>query len=397
MSIFESNRNIILKKITNELFPLVYKGIKSIYDESTEVSKTNPKETLKNFQVFLKKIPDWTEEMIVTERKRIELESNNLFESIKVYLKLTLIQLTGYNIKTIIRFSDIGEIDINKYIHSMYISIARDLYSNPLLIYDKVPAIEYKKNQLLILDIIKEAITSNLINLLPWEEINTRLLMSDEVDMLNLNTVRTMTGGGDTNSQKTTEEKNDKVHTYTDKDKEEINKKLSDKKDVEKLSDIKSLHSAKKTTEDFVDKMITPSKLPHVTTTDMHKSTPINAKQLDEKDKKILEIINEATNKDSNKNEKYIKSSEKKSVGKKSSEKVVEKVVKLQNGGNDNQSSINKLMKELKDSETEVSHVPESEDGYSGYAEVFTNKNMNTEEKAKKLSKNKYFSNYLKV
>ena len=55
------------------------------------------------------------------------------------------------------------------------------------------------------------------------------------------------------------------------------------------------------------------------------------------------------------------------------------------------------VFNELNDSDSVVSHVPASEDGYSGYADVFTNNNINTEEKTKKLSKNKYFSNYLKV
>ena len=55
------------------------------------------------------------------------------------------------------------------------------------------------------------------------------------------------------------------------------------------------------------------------------------------------------------------------------------------------------MIRDLDESDTSISHIPESEDGFSGYADIFTNKHISTEDKNKKLGKNKFFANYLKV
>ena len=378
MSLLECNRNVILKKVVNELFPLVYKGLESIYEEASNVSKENPKAILKNFQLFLKKIPEWEEDMLEKEKQRLVMNTSNLEGLLKCYIKLSVVQLTGYTESSVINFASVSELNLGNFVHDIYKQIARELYSNPMLMYDKVAAVEYKKNQILILDIVKNVINNSVLNLLPWEEITTRILMLDEKDMLNkqMKYVNGLMTGGN----------------MEDKDEE---KKTTEEKTTEKKT------SEKKTTEDLLDKMITPSKLPKDSDTtsnqvggDMPK---INRSDLNEKDKKILDIIDNLDKSSASvKNEKSEKRSEKKSE---SGTSIKEKVVELNGGGveKNNGSDLKNVLNELNDSDSVVSHVPASEDGYSGYAEVFTNKNINTEEKTKKLSKNKYFANYLKV
>jgi hypothetical protein len=369
MSLLEYNRNVILKKVVNELFPLVYKGLESIYEEASNVSKENPKAILKNFQLFLKKIPEWEVEMLEKEKQRLVMNTSNLEGLLKCYVKLSVVQLTGYTESSVINFSSVSELNLGNFVHDIYKQIARELYSNPMLMYNKVSAVEYKKNQMLILDIVKNVINNSVLNLLPWEEITTRILMLDEKDMLNkqMKYVNGLMTGGNI---------------------EDEEKKTSEKKTTEK-----------KTTENLLDKMITPSKLPKDSDTtsnqvggDMPK---INRSDLNEKDKKILDIIDNLDKSNvSVKNEKSEKKSEKDS-----GTSIKEKVVELKGGGDvkNEGSDLKNVLNELNDSESVVSHVPASEDGYSGYADVFTNKNINTEEKTKKLSKNKYFANYLKV
>jgi hypothetical protein len=379
MSLLECNRNVILKKVVNELFPLVYKGLESIYEEASNVSKENPKAILKNFQLFLKKIPEWEAEMLEKEKQRLVMNTSNLEELLKCYVKLSVVQLTGYTESSVINFASVSELNLSNFVHDIYKQIARELYSNPMLMYDKVAAVEYKKNQMLILDIVKNVVNNSVLNLLPWEEITTRILMLDEKDMLNkqMKYVNGLMTGGNME--------------------DEENEKSLEKKTPEKKT------SEKKTTENILDKMITPSKLPKDSDTtsnqvggDMPK---INRSDLNEKDKKILDIIDNLDKSTASvKNEKSEKRSEKKSE-KDSGTSIKEKVVELNGGGNvkNEGSDLKNVLNELNDSESVVSHVPASEDGYSGYADVFTNKNINTEEKTKKLSKNKYFANYLKV
>lgn len=376
MSLLNNNREIILTQITKKLYPLIYQGLESIYDEAVKISEV-PKDTLRNFQIFLKKIPEWNPQIVDQEKRRImlKLEDPNTIELlIKCYVKMSIIQLTGMNISSLLKFDQISEININTVLHNIYIDIARELYSNPFLMYDKVSPIEQKKNQNLVLEIIKKSIRDILLDILPWEEISLRILELKEENFINhtpqINNYMGQSGGG---SKDPLEIVNNEV-------------------------------------KDIVDKMITPSKvnIDNVTSPQFIDTPEKNKKEIigiiDNAMKKTSE---QQQNKSEDKQEKD-KHSEDKTKNESKSEdkphKSEEKVIELGGGGSVvkgtremDTTSIKNIMNDLQDSDTSISHVPPSEEGFSGYADVFTNKNINTEEKTKKLTKNKFFSNYLKV
>ena len=185
--VLDNNREIFLHQITKKLFPLIYQGIDSIFQEANKISKNDSKNILKNFQTFLKKIPAWSKAIIDHERKRIMLkvEEPEILELLmKTYVKLSLIQLTGVNKISLIKFEDIEELNMNNILHNIYIDVARELYTHPFLMYDKIAPIECKKNQNIVLEIIKTSIKDSLINILPWEEITQRLLLLPDIDFI---------------------------------------------------------------------------------------------------------------------------------------------------------------------------------------------------------------------
>lgn len=372
MFFLHKNRQIILNQLTSKLYPLIYQGLSSIYQEAVNISKNEPKTILKNFQIFLKKIPSWNSQMIEEEKRRIllKIEEPDVVDLlIKSFLKLTLIQLTSYSEKSLLKLEIMNELNINDFIHQIYIKIARELYSNPFLMYDKLSSIEVKKNQCLVLDIIKKSIEETILDLLPWEEISTRILELPEIDFLKStpNYPQFQMGGNILPIEPENKQQ-------LDQPKADINEPIEQPKQEEnnynqEILDI--IENVTKPTEITDNNKISDNK-------EENKTKPISEEKSDEKLEKKLDV---------------------KSDGKpegKPEEKPEEKVVDL-NGGKSGSSSIKNLMKDLNESDTSIVHIPASEDGFSGYADVFTNKNINTEEKTKKLGKNKFFANFLKV
>ena len=153
-------------QLINVLSPLIFEGLKSIYDEAQNAS--TPENILKNFQCFLKRIPKWNNDIINKESLRIMNNSKSytwLEDLIKATLKANIIVLT-YNpsLKSQVKVDPnfYKNIQINDFIHKIYIECAREIWNNPYLFYHNYPPIELKRNQrdtiLLIKDCIKEAI-----------------------------------------------------------------------------------------------------------------------------------------------------------------------------------------------------------------------------------------------
>jgi hypothetical protein len=153
-------------QLINVLTPLVYEGLQSIYQEVVKIS--NSDNILKNFQTFMQRIPKWNNDIIHNETQRIMNNSKSytwLEDLIKATLKANIIVLT-YNptVRQQIKIdpSLYQNINIDDFIHKIYIECARELWNNPYLFYHQYSPIELKRNQrdsiLLIKDCIKEAI-----------------------------------------------------------------------------------------------------------------------------------------------------------------------------------------------------------------------------------------------
>jgi hypothetical protein len=361
MNFIIENRKIYLTLITKNLSPCIFQGIDSIYQEAKKISNNN--DLLKNFQIFLKKIKDWSNEMVEMEKTRILVntkDSNLFLDMIKLYLKYTFIQLSTHQDKLIIIDESFLNFDVNEFIKNLYIEVAKEIYLNPFLFYDKLTSIEIKKNQNIVLEIIKDKIENVLIELLPLEEIVLRNLQINLSDYQKPNLQQI--GGNISlgNILNEIEEAQPEVNQP-----EILNPTLENQPS---------------------EKFINASQVPNDSTQDILSLINETKKQIETDKSKSLEKIEETTE----------KSESEKTKSKTPEEKVIE-IGKSSNqtGGN----SLKKIMDELKESsysETSVSYVPPSEE----YDEIFSNgsKNKKSSENPKKdLNKNKYFANYLKV
>lgn len=182
-------KNEYTTHLINILTPLIFEGLVSIYKEAQAIA--GPDNVLKIFQTFLKRIPKWNQSIIEKETNRIINSSHSygwLSDLIKATLKANLIVLT-YNptIKTQTKFDNsfYQNINVNDFIHKVYIECAREIWNNPYLLYHNYPPIEIKRNQRDCMNIIKECIKEAIRKLLPVKHI-LQIYLGEEMELNNL-------------------------------------------------------------------------------------------------------------------------------------------------------------------------------------------------------------------
>lgn len=184
-------------QLINVLTPLIYEGLQSIYSEVVKISTSD--NILKNFQTFMQRIPKWNNDIINNETQRIMNNSKSyawLEDLIRATLKANIIVLT-YNptVRQQIKIdpSLYQNINIDDFIHKIYIECARELWNNPYLFYHQYSPIELKRNQRDSIILIKECIKEAIRKLLPVKHMLQIYLGEDmEADLPNNNFEKSM-------------------------------------------------------------------------------------------------------------------------------------------------------------------------------------------------------------
>lgn len=182
------------------LVPLIYEGMKSIYNKSVEYHKkiesiakykTKKMDIVNIFQTCLKDIPTLGNSAIESETKRIKEMSrcSEYFDDlIKAVIKSYIVLLT-YNAsgKTCKLVNDKyhERININEFIHKCYIECSHTFYNNPdIFLYSldgEIPQKDMKIYKLSSYKMIKEAIVEAIRKMLPTKAILQEYLANDYI------------------------------------------------------------------------------------------------------------------------------------------------------------------------------------------------------------------------
>ena len=173
-NLYES-KNEWASRLVNIFTPLVSEGFSSILEESYKLCVENDEEEkyLMTFQNMISNIPSWSEATVDEEKERIIASSGcayitDLITCVHVIqLKILTCVRVGHKQKPI-------EIDIpslNKFIHRVYINVARRLYSNVYLFEKNILPLQIQKHNRELEIIIKECILNTVRDSIPVEEI----------------------------------------------------------------------------------------------------------------------------------------------------------------------------------------------------------------------------------
>lgn len=191
-------KNIYTSSLVNIITPLLYEGIKSVYQGALKIEKKfqerekndpnveNPG-ILKIFQLCLKDIPGLNQHEIETESNRIKERSkcSEWFdELVKAVIKSHIVLLT-YNAsgKTckLVKEKHHETVDTHLFIHKCYIESARMFYNYPELFWHQYSSLDLKRNQREAHDLIKTSINEAIKKMLPIKLILQEYLSNDYI------------------------------------------------------------------------------------------------------------------------------------------------------------------------------------------------------------------------
>jgi hypothetical protein len=162
-------------RLVNILTPLIMQGIRSIFTEANKLCIENNEESkyLMTFQNFLARVPKWNSAIVESETQRIVQESKcSYIEDL-----ITCVHVAQLKILTSIRVGqkqkqiDIDIPRLDTFVHRIYISVARKVFSNVYLFEEMIPPLNYQKNMRECELIIKECILETIRDNMPIEHI----------------------------------------------------------------------------------------------------------------------------------------------------------------------------------------------------------------------------------
>lgn len=165
------SKNEWCARLLNVLTPHFISGVQSIYKESVSTCRVNKEmdKYLLTFQNYLSRIPHWNNTIIVNERERIiEASQCTYIEDL-----VTCIHVIQLKILSCMRVShenkkmDIKIPEIDTFIHSVYINIAKVMYKNVYLFEDNVPPLTRQRNNRSIEIIVRECIINTVRDSIP--------------------------------------------------------------------------------------------------------------------------------------------------------------------------------------------------------------------------------------
>ena len=185
VNVLNESKNEWCGRLLNILTPYILEGLKSIFDESLKLCKTNGEmdKYLMTFQNFISRIPKWSQTIIEEERNRIiERSGCNYLEDL-----ITCVHIIQLKVLTAVRVGqkqkkidiDIPKLDV--FIHKIYINIARKIYTNVYLFDINLSSLKIQKNNRQIETIIQESIMNTIRDSIPVETI-LRAYMDETVE-----------------------------------------------------------------------------------------------------------------------------------------------------------------------------------------------------------------------
>lgn len=171
----QESKNEWCVRLLNILTPAIHDGIRSIFQSARKLCIENREQDkyLLTFQNLLTRIPQWNPEIISTEVARIlQSSSCNYLEELITCVHIIQLKLLTYA-RVGLKYKKL-DIDIPKlpdFIHKVYINSARAFYRQAFLFRTDISPIEVQKNNIAIINIIKECIIQSVRDSIPFDTI----------------------------------------------------------------------------------------------------------------------------------------------------------------------------------------------------------------------------------
>ncbi|MHA1939254.1 MAG: hypothetical protein ACW97O_13670 [Candidatus Thorarchaeota archaeon] len=179
------SKNEWCARLVGVVTPAVIEGMKSIFREAWELCLENDEtdKYLLTFQTFLGRIPKWNPAIIEQESKRIVETSNcgYLEDLISCVHVIHLKALTCVRVCSKQKKIDLDIPSVDKFVHNVYINVARKVYTNVYLFEKGVPPLQAQKHARELELIVKECVLTTIRDSIPVERV-LRAYMEEGVE-----------------------------------------------------------------------------------------------------------------------------------------------------------------------------------------------------------------------
>tara|TARA_Y100000741_G_scaffold207720_1_gene158095 strand:+ start:343 stop:1395 length:1053 start_codon:yes stop_codon:yes gene_type:complete len=174
-------------RLVNILTPYILEGVKSIFDSAKKLCIQNDEydKYLMTFQNLLARVVNWNDSLISEECKRVVNKSQcNYIPELISCVHITQVKiLTSVKLGNACKKISIEVPTINKFLHNVYIKVARKIYSNVYLFEENILPLTYQKYMRECELIIQQSILDVIRDGLPVESILRSYLNDIEEDV----------------------------------------------------------------------------------------------------------------------------------------------------------------------------------------------------------------------
>lgn len=175
LSSLTDSKNEWCARLVNAMTPAVIEGLRSIFQEADTLCEREDQgdKYLMTFQTYLSRIPKWNDEIIKTERQRIEERSRcgYLEDLISCVHIVQLKALTCVRVGQKQKCVDLDIPSANAFVFKVYVLVARRLYTSVYLFEKDIAPLEKQKRDRELELLVKECIMNAIRESVPVEQI----------------------------------------------------------------------------------------------------------------------------------------------------------------------------------------------------------------------------------
>jgi hypothetical protein len=228
-------------RLVNILTPYILEGIKSIFESAKKLCAQNDENDkyLMTFQNLLARIVNWNDSLVQEECKRIITKSHcNYIPELISSVHITQVKiLTSVKLGNACKKISIEVPTINKFIHNVYVKVARKIYSNVYLFEENILPLTYQKYMRECELMIQQSILDVIRDGLPVETILRSYLNDIEEDVEEeVSAIKTVLKDEKVAEVKENLEKNEIINTVNNGGSQTIIEKDDSPKTIKKIN-----------------------------------------------------------------------------------------------------------------------------------------------------------------
>jgi hypothetical protein len=183
LMVYSETRNEFTKQLCQFIVPAILRFTIELLDKARELTKTEPKKLLFQFQILLNDIPDWNKDKCFQEINKIKQTSNCEYLDdliTAVFIAYTKI-LSSINVNSNNKNIQVRVPDLDHFLYKVLIEVGKLYWKSTYLFRDDVPNIEKQKNYKQIEELIQEGIQHAIRLMIPVKSILKNCISQSDI------------------------------------------------------------------------------------------------------------------------------------------------------------------------------------------------------------------------